>query len=246
MAQADKTRIFYVYALLRQDGLTPFYVGKGKGDRWLEHERNVKPGRSHKDNLIIKLLQEQGHVEKVKLAHCLTEEVALQMEVEMIRLIGRSAHGGPLLNLTDGGEGLSNPSDEVREKIAAATKAALTGRKRPPEVGAKVSAALTGIKRGPRSDEAKAKTSESLRKIWADPALSQGLRSAGMRGKKHSPETIERIRAAAKGRVISESQRQMVSARHKGRVQPPEEVERRRAAVLASYERKRTKENDHG
>lgn len=56
------------------------------------------------------------------------------------------AAGADLLNLTDGGEGMQNPTAEVRERLAAAVR----GTKRPPrspEWCARLSAALRGAPR---------------------------------------------------------------------------------------------------
>lgn len=46
-----------------------------------------------------------------------TEDNMLLVEVALIKFYGRKDHlMGPLLNATDGGEGVSNPSEEVRAK----------------------------------------------------------------------------------------------------------------------------------
>jgi hypothetical protein len=51
----------------------------------------------------------------------LTEEEALKHEVYMIAVFGRKDLGtGILWNFTDGGEGLSNPGEEIRNKIRTA------------------------------------------------------------------------------------------------------------------------------
>lgn len=86
-----------------------------------------------------------------------------------------------------------NTSPETRAKISTSLtgkklspesiekrSAAVQGKKRPPEVGAKISATKTGKKREPFSDE------------WKN-----NLRDAS-RGRKHSPESIEKMSLARK------------------------------------------------
>ena len=89
---------FYVYMYLREDG-TPYYVGKGIGNRAYQKNRRLKP--PPKNRIIIH--------------DRLTEEQAFQQEIEHIAFYGRKDNGtGMLRNLTDGGEGASGAirSDE--------------------------------------------------------------------------------------------------------------------------------------
>lgn len=110
----------YVYMLIREDG-TPFYVGKGSGNRMFDHERKTSCGRSatHKDHIIAKMKAAGAEVRKQKIAEGLTDEEAFAIEIEAIRLIGRLPHG-MLVNATDGGEGARNLSPESRARISAA------------------------------------------------------------------------------------------------------------------------------
>ena len=99
---------FYVYMYLREDG-TPYYVGKGIGNRVYSKNRRVKP--PPKNRIII---QDR-----------LTEEQAFQQEIEHIAFYGRKDNGtGMLRNLTDGGEGASGAirSDEAIQKQLIAAK----------------------------------------------------------------------------------------------------------------------------
>jgi len=99
---------FYVYMYLREDG-TPYYVGKGIGNRAYQKNRRLKP--PPKNRIII---QDR-----------LTEEQAFQQEIEHIAFYGRIDNGtGMLRNLTDGGEGASGAirSDEAIQKQLIAAK----------------------------------------------------------------------------------------------------------------------------
>jgi hypothetical protein len=95
---------FYTYAWLRKDG-TPYYIGKGSGDRCYSN-RGRKKTRAPKDKDRILILKQN-----------LTEEEAFRHEIYMIAVFGRKDLGtGILRNLSDGGEGSSGhvPSIEVR------------------------------------------------------------------------------------------------------------------------------------
>lgn len=128
---------YYVYILFDFQGI-PRYVGKGCGNRWLNHEHKIDP-INHRKNKFIKhtklILKE---VPKIKVCENLLESDAFATEVVLIRTIGRYPVG-PLVNMTDGGEGITMSAD-----ICAKISKTLSGRKRPVEIGRKVSAKLKG------------------------------------------------------------------------------------------------------
>jgi hypothetical protein len=97
---------FYVYVYLRKDG-TPYYVGKGKGNRaWVKHRYGGKGVQlpTSKDNIKI-------------IAKNLTEVESLLLEQKLIELFGRKDNQtGILRNETDGGDGTSGyiRSDDLK------------------------------------------------------------------------------------------------------------------------------------
>jgi hypothetical protein len=85
---------YYTYAYLSRDG-TPYYIGKGKGNRcYRPGGRNCSTPADPSKILILK--------------KNLTEEEAFRHEVYMIHVLGRKINQtGPLMNLNEGGEGQS-------------------------------------------------------------------------------------------------------------------------------------------
>jgi len=121
---------FYVYLYLdpRKPGeyqygeyhfdYEPFYVGKGKGKRYYDH---IKRRKSYKTPAAKKVcsLVENGTIPTILIYEDgLNSANAFELEINMIKTIGRRDLGiGPLLNLTDGGDGVSNVSIQTREKL---------------------------------------------------------------------------------------------------------------------------------
>lgn len=99
----------------------PFYVGKGKDKRYQAHvDGHTK--HQHMLNKITKMRRE-GYEPAIEIIDAINEEHALFMERCCIAVIGRHDLGkGPLLNYTDGGEGLLNPGPQTRKKLSNAAK----------------------------------------------------------------------------------------------------------------------------
>ena len=82
--------MFYTYVWLRTDG-TPYYVGKGKGDRAYTNESHRVHRPEQRDRIVIYPAQ--------------SEAEAFETEIDLIWYYGRKDLGtGCLRNLTDGGE----------------------------------------------------------------------------------------------------------------------------------------------
>jgi len=132
---------YYTYAYLREDG-TPYYIGKGCGER-IKQKSNRNCQKPKDKSRIIFLKQN------------LTEEEAFRHEIYMIAVFGRKDLGtGILRNLTDGGEGSSGAirSLELREKISKSMK----GRTLSDEHKKKLSESLKGKK-----------VSDETKKLWS-------------------------------------------------------------------------------
>jgi hypothetical protein len=102
---------YYTYAYLREDR-TPYYIGKGTGDRLYKKGSRVFAPPKDKSRIIY-------------LKQNLTEEQAFKHEIYMIAVLGRKDLGtGILYNMTDGGDGTSGwvPSEETRKRMSDAHK----------------------------------------------------------------------------------------------------------------------------
>jgi hypothetical protein len=149
---------FYVYAYLREDCQTPYYVGKGTGNRAWSKKRNFYPP---KDKTRIKII-----------ASSLYEDEAFLLEKKLINYFGRKDLGtGILHNQTDGGEGGSNISLEVRAKRSKALKGVYVGErsvwggKKNPAQSERMKGENHPLYGVPCSEERKHKSSEKQKSI---------------------------------------------------------------------------------
>ena len=194
---------YYTYAYLREDR-TPYYIGKGKGNRIYDKRKTSK---SPKDKSRIIYLKQN-----------LTEEEAFRHEIYMIAVFGRKDLGtGILRNKTNGGEGLSGAivSDETRRKVSEAKKGNTNwlGKTRSEETKRKISEAQKGkifseVHRKKISEAHKGRTfsEESKRKM-----------SEAAKGKIHSEETRRKMRQSSKDKTHSEETKRKISEAGKGR-----------------------------
>jgi hypothetical protein len=189
---------FYVYILFRDNGL-PFYVGKGRGRRWTVHEWQASKGRKGHRFSIIRDMQARGiEIPKIKLHEGLTETVAHDYETALIKAIRRKPEG-PLVNLTDGGEGSTGyrfAPELVRRGFTLA-----------PETRAKIAAKRLGTKRSPEATE---KIVTKLRGRKQNPERIE-KRVSKIRGRKYSPEHVENMAAALRGRKLSDEHARKVT-----------------------------------
>jgi len=180
---------FYTYLWLRYDG-TPYYVGKGKGNRAYDNH-------SHRVNSPIT-------TDQILLQEFPSEDAAFAAEKFFISYYGRLDIGtGCLRNRTDGGEGLSNPSPEARQKMSKAASL----RTLPPahkeklrllHLGTHISEETREKMRGPRK-----------------PYKKRRLYILGTRHP-HSPEIRQRMSESAKKRLFREGTSRLAAIARKG------------------------------
>lgn len=120
----DKRFYVYIYLDPRKPGnfnyeefhfdFEPFYVGKGKEKRAWDHLFSSKKEKSYKSNKINKILKTHN-LEPVFVLKNISEKNAFELEIRLIRLIGRlDLKTGTLTNMTGGGEGVSGLSEEIK------------------------------------------------------------------------------------------------------------------------------------
>lgn len=179
---------FYTYFYLRKNK-TPYYVGKGIGDRAYQKHNVPVP----KDKSRIPFIHEN-----------ISEELALSLEELYIALLGRKDKGtGILRNRTDGGEGCSGfiHSDEARRKISESKK----GKKRGPQSEEHRRRISESMKGKSPSEEHRKKLSEAKKGITKSEETRRKLSEAkkgNQNGKgKRSEETRMKMSEAKKGKA---------------------------------------------
>jgi hypothetical protein len=184
---------YYVYAYLRKDG-TPYYIGKGSGNRAYSKNHSVYVPKDKRKIVFISTE--------------LSELWALALERRFIRWYGRKdLSSGILRNKTDGGEGVSglSHSEETKQKISKAN----SGRSMKP-VSEETKQKIREIRTGKtHSEETKQKmrkpkkpsSVETQRKPFSE-ETKQKMKEAklGKTRKPFSEETKQKMRLAQQKR----------------------------------------------
>ena len=205
---------FYVYLIRRLDG-RPCYVGKGRGRRFRRHAR-----RSTNPHLASIYAKADSPLPIEMIGEGLTESEAFALEKTTIAAIGREPVG-PLVNMTDGGEGpsgfrFSTESKAKMSKSASGNKYCL-GRVLSIETKQKMRAAKKG--RPLRDGHRKAIGAAHV-------------------GQKRSAETCSRISAAKTGKKASEKTKAALRAANRSR-DPEVRARISEAVQMAAFTRNR-------
>lgn len=120
----------YVYAYLREDGVSPYYIGKGSGSRaYVRQKDDVAAPPKHRIFIIKDKMEEKD---------------ALELERLLILMWGRKIDGGILQNVSEGGT--QPPNWKGRKRSAENRKRNSEASRRRwanPEYKARASAAMS-------------------------------------------------------------------------------------------------------
>jgi hypothetical protein len=176
----------YVYKHLRNDTKEVFYIGISKFEKRKLSHKNRNPHWHH-------IVNKFGYVVEI-VENELSWEAACEKEKQLIKQYGRRDLGlGPLVNMTDGGEGfVSKHKPATIEKFKQKTLSEYTKQK--------IRKAKTGTT---LSDETKLKMSKSRIGYVVSDATKDKLRKAHI-GRKVSPIGIENMKKAQQAIITSE------------------------------------------
>jgi hypothetical protein len=203
---------FYVYVLFRLNG-EPFYVGKGKGQRWNDHEwhaRKNRYGNRHKNFIIRSIITKGREVPKIKIHEGLSEKQAYEYESAIIKAIGCSHERGPLVNCyyEESGRHIISPAMLENKRQAALKQwSNLTLR----ELLSKRQRGLCWITNG--QEDRRARKTEKIPAGWR-----RGRTLAPMTGKRHSSESRQKASASNIGKRRPESVKEKLRAVHRGSI----------------------------
>lgn len=113
---------YYVYVYSDPKNLVPFYVGMGKGKRYLSHLNEARKAARPSANLHkirkIQSILDSGQLPIIRIIdENLDYTQAAELEIFLISFVGRrDTKTGSLTNLTDGGDGTFNVSSESKQK----------------------------------------------------------------------------------------------------------------------------------
>lgn len=188
---------FYVYEHWRMDREEPFYVGKGKGKR----AHNMHARNRHHLAIQNKVHREGFAIEVRIVLSGLSEEESFALECERIKFW--RDQGIDLANLSDGGEGGSSGVPRVfteehkaklrKPRTPEAIAAAVEGKRRAKEFRIANGLPPTKWHFTPEGLERKSIASKKRAGSKLTEEHKQKL-SASFKGRKHSAETIEKMK----------------------------------------------------
>ena len=197
----------YVYLHKTKDTNVIFYVGIGSDKNY--NRAYFFKKRSNKWNGVY-----NNHPIEVEIVYDnLSWEEACCKEKELIKEYGRlDLNAGSLVNMTDGGEGLYNPSDEVRQKLRY---------EKSEEHKQFMRSLQKGVKQTPEHIEKRLAS-----KFHNSPEYIEKQKNAHL-GRQHSDESKQKMRKPKK--PLTQEHREKISKANKGRPSKIKGVKKSRA-----------------
>jgi hypothetical protein len=201
--------MFYTYLWLREDG-TPYYVGKGKGQRGFKSTGHITKCPANPSRIIVQLWP--------------CEEDSFAAEKFLIEYYGRKDLGtGCLRNRTDGGDGASGRVYVTSEETKIKLSKAHLGKVMDEETKEKIRIGNTG----------KVRSAEARHKY----SLSKKGQVPWCKGKRLPEEMRLKISAGLVGKTLSSETRAKISESLRGIKQSAETLQKRKQTMDALYER---------
>lgn len=216
----------YLYRHIRLDKNEVFYVGIGSDNEYEYKRAYNRKDRNRYWKHIIKVTDYEVEI----VIDDLTWEQACEKEKEFIKLYGRKdLKTGTLVNLTDGGDGMFNPAEEIREKIREGNKKNAGknhpnyGKHRSEETKRKIGD-KSKLRCGDKHYNYGKHLSEETKKKIADANRKRAGENHPLRGKPLSEEHKNKISEKKKGKKIG--------GMKKGHKMTPEQIEKHRQKLL--------------
>jgi hypothetical protein len=243
----DRVGLYYIYALIDPRSQLPYYIGKGKGKRALTHFiEGYKESENKKKDAYTKGLRNKGIEPTVEflISNITDEDKAYSIETLFIRLFGRKDidRNGILTNICLHNKPPNNKGMKRSKEFKENLSQSRLGENNP-MFGRCGSLHHNFGKEGLVGETnpffGKTHTKEQKQK-WK----GQG-HTRGMSGKKHTPETIEKMKAARAKQVISNETKQKLSVKNKGK-KLSEETKSKITAGLKRHWANKQQEKDNG
>jgi hypothetical protein len=208
---------WYVYRHIRLDKNLPFYIGIGNGRNYFR-AFSKKDRNKYWNNIVNKY----GYEIEIILDN-LDVKIAINKEIEFIKLYGRvDLNCGTLCNLTDGGDGTTNPSQEMRDKVSERTKGNKWNVGNKYFLGEKLTEEhKDAIRKSQLGKKLSIETKNKIREINKGKTYSEEVNKK--KGRKLTDEQKRNLSEKLKGRKKSDETRQKMSESRKGWI-PSEEV----------------------
>lgn len=258
----NSNEIYYVYKLIDPRINLPFYIGKGKNNRCMDHLKETVDNTSNinKFHRINEILNSGNNVHIEKIKENLDEESAYRLEEDMILYYGREGieYNGILTNICNSSRPPSHKgrskTEDHKQKISNAQK----GKKLSEEhlKNLRIAAKQTGLKR--RGYKHSFESIEKMRTVkkgkkFTDEHkanLSKALTGLligdknGFYGKEHSIESKNKMSKSLKGKNRTQEFKDNLSKHWKGKPKGPmSEETKKKLSIIAKERAKRRKEN---
>lgn len=190
----------YVYLHKKLNTEEIFYVGISSND----DDNFLRSKSSARSKYWKNIVNKYGYEIIIHLTN-LTLDEAYEKEIELIKYYGRlDLKTGTLVNMSDGGEGCNNPSEEHRKAISLGNK----GKKLSQETKDKMSKAVTGRK-------ATQETKDKMSLINKGKKLSEEHKAVfNNKGRKHKQETKDKMSKLHTGKKLSQETKDKLSKNH--------------------------------